>query len=131
MPSVDIYLVTTKANGTDEYHIAKCYNYPCDIPVSFGQGHCEYLYEFAENFLSCEAGDEIALMRHSVEIDSIAPGEDFTSAFKRQLDRLHDFSSAEILRSRVVMAEDKEHLRSRLRNDMITTHQSILQRSIA
>ncbi len=113
-------LVVRNADG--DFELAREPRNSNDLPVGFEARYADFLFEFAESRIQCRRGQEIFLLKGSVDISGISQQPDFTSAFKALLRAPRDYSSWELVSSKRALSVTDEHYRERLMKHLRTRH---------
>ncbi len=113
-------LVVRNADG--DFELARESHNTNDLPAGFEARYADFLFEFAESRIQCHRGQDIFLLKGSIDISSIAQQPDFTSAFKALLRAPRDYSSWELINSKRALSVTDEHYRERLMKHLRNRH---------
>lgn len=127
MPEINVFMVGHAASGSDEIKLAEPLRVN-NMAVSFTESLAEFFYDFAEKHFICEQGDQILLLRTSIDSEEIDES-DFISCFKAHSERLIASSDGEIIRRRLADDPASEMVNLKVRNNLYENHRLLLDKS--
>lgn len=96
-----------------------------DLPVGFEPKYADFLFEFAESRIKCKKGQDIFLLKGTLDTATINQQEDFVSAFKSLIRGHNDFSGWEVIDSKPAMSVTDDSYRDRLMHHLRARHSSL------
>jgi hypothetical protein len=118
MTQLDIFLLGHRTKGHDLVKPARARNVS-DLAISFTEDLAHYMFDFAEQYIHCEAGDEVVLMRGKLDCQDIMSRPDFIDHFRARVQSGHHFELQDTLKRREAVCVRSDIFRHRRRSDLL------------
>ncbi|MET3999156.1 hypothetical protein [Marinobacterium sp. MBR-109] len=118
MAQLDIFLLGHRPQGHDVVKPARSRNVS-DLAISFTADLAQFMFDFAEQYIQCEVGDEILLLRGQIDCQGIISRPDFIDHFRTRVQNGHHFELQDTLQRREAICRRSEVFKHRRRTDLM------------
>jgi len=118
MAQLDLYLLGHRPQGHDVVKPARSRNVS-DLAISFTEGLARFMFDFAEQYIQCEAGDEILLLQGQLDCQDIISRRDFIDHFRERVQNGQHFELHDTLKRREAICRRSEVFKHRRRTDLL------------
>jgi hypothetical protein len=118
MAQLDIFLLGHRPQGHDVVKPARSRNVS-DLAISFTEDLARFMFDFAEQYIHCEAGDEVLLMRGKLDCQGIMSRPDFIDHFRVRVQSGHHFELQDTLQRREAVCVRSDIFKHRRRSDLL------------
>jgi hypothetical protein len=117
MAQLDLFLLGHRPQGQDVVIPARSRNVS-DLAISFTEDLARFMFDLAEQYIHCEAGDEILLLRGQLDCRGIMARPDFNDHFRLRVQNGQHFELQETLQRREALCLRSHQFRHRRRTDL-------------
>jgi hypothetical protein len=118
MALLDLYLIGHRPQGHDVVRPARPRKVS-DLPISFTEELARFMFDFAEQYIHCDEGDEILLMRGQLDCHDIISHPNFVDHFRDRVQNGQHFNFLDMLLRREAVDLHSDTFKQRRRFDLL------------